>query len=134
MAMTKKEKEHWRMLLEKVEIIAALRWSDNVEPDLSPEKDIEKDQINGIYSSNKYISGFIYNSYAKSVEEWWSSRIYSGPGLEMPEKLGIYSRKPSRLFSTKLLALRALRYDLCRRFARELWEIDKRIEQEEGSA
>ena len=101
----------------------ALRWSDasEIPPDVPPPD-----------GYTEYTAGWTFNAYdAGRVERGWSSTVSHGSGE--PPLAGRYSsgsQNGSSMYSTKTLALRAMRCEMEMRFARILAGIDKQIEDE----
>lgn len=109
MAMNKKEQKE----LEDAKITAALRWTAPVEPDIRiPEKGLTK--------------GFLFNVYSREVVVACSSPVSHSYGRDDVTR----SQNPRELYSTRLLALKALRHECEKQFAEILRSIDKRIEGE----
>jgi hypothetical protein len=117
MAMNKKEKAEFDAVILKAETLAALRWTEKVEPDLP------------IPEWNKSTSGWKFNSYSKSVSKMWSEGGSHGSGDG--RRAGYCaSQQGIRLYSTKALALKAMRYEVELAAARDLLRIDKMIQDE----
>lgn len=113
MAMTKKERAEFDAAIERAEMLAALRWTNPVVPDVPiPEWD-------------KVSTGFSQNAYTMRVERMWSRSNLHGIGEYSPFKHG--SQHGRRLYSTELLAWKAMRAELEMRMARELMQIDRKI-------
>ena len=122
MAMTKKEKAAFDALLLRAETLAALRWTGPVAFDVpAPGYD------------DGYRTGFDI-----SGNPAWSNSITHGSG-PCPSAGDYYrsaSQKPAAMFSTRLLALKALRHETEKRCAADLLKIDRQIseaEAEEGA-
>ena len=118
MAMTKKEKE----TLEAALTTAALRATANVLPDVMPpvfSEALSKGWI-GVASCSDY----------PRVEEACSSSVYHGIGRQ--DKTS--SQGSQQLYSTKLLALKALRWEVEMDSAKRLRRVDRMIEQESSNA
>lgn len=71
--------------------------------------------------------GWLFNTYRGDVDVACSTSIYHAYG-KYDETTSQGARE---LFSTKLLALRALRYEMALKFAASLTEIDARIHAEQ---
>ncbi len=136
MAMTKKEQAAMNEAITRAEILGALRWTTRVERDVPPPNPGEMNHV-------RYAEGWDFNLYTRTVSQYWSSSYWSGSmshseGAEPGNRPGIYlsGRQGSRsLYSTKLRALQALRYETEREAARALREIDVQIREEtEGEA
>lgn len=112
MSMTKKEKAEMQAL----RVLAALRWSDPVAPDVMPPEE-------------GFVIGWRASSYSGHVEKAWTESGRHGHG-HTPQPPGHGSQRGVHLYSTKLLALRATRYEMARRFANELAAIDAKIADE----
>jgi hypothetical protein len=118
MAMTKKEKEYVENLEKELRIRAALVWTPKVEEDLPPP----------IPGSGGETSGWVYNRYNLRVDTAWSSSVSHGTGYTSRKHSSYASQKSIPLFSTRLLALKALRNEVELDAAMKLAEIDKLIE------
>jgi hypothetical protein len=115
MAMNKKEQEY----VESLKTELAFRRTLLVEPDLDiPE------------SWNEIVNGYSFNAYSIKVEKSCSSGGYHN--LWGWDKTT--SHKGIRQYSTRLLALKAMRYEVEKDCAKKLRNIDKLIEAEEQSA
>jgi len=111
MAMNKKEQK----LVEDLQVIAALKWTDDVVEDIPvPE-----------YSSGVVV-GYTYNHYSQTVSESCSTSI----SHSTHSKSKTTSRNGIQMFSTKVKALRAMRYAVSLKAAKELRAIDILIEAE----
>ena len=108
MAMNKKE----QAFVESLQLMIALRFTCPVEPDI----DIPK--VGGL------VSGFTFNSHSKRVTESCSS-IHSHSTCNDETR----SKGPIRQYSTKLLAYKAMRYEVEVRCAKQLLFIDSVILQ-----
>lgn len=129
MAMTKKEKQ----MVEELLTEAALRRTAPVEPDVDcPEK----------FSSGSggVVTGFLFRGAlgaSPRVEHAASTSVshkvsYNPIDFEKDrlERSGGWSQGARRLYSTRLLALKALRYELESSCCRALRDIDRQIEAE----
>jgi len=118
MAMTKKEREAFDAAIKKAEILGALRWTTPVAKDVPiPE--------------NGYSEGWI--AYSNSVQKSWSGQHRHGNG-DAPAPEDIYKSASQRgvsMYSTRLLALKALRNNTEKEAAEELRKIDRMIAEEE---
>lgn len=119
MSMTKKEKAEFAAL----QVLAALRWSDIVMRDVPPPRD------------SSTTSGWDFNAYSAEVWRSWSGSVSHGRGNN-PESRYVSGSQGSRaLFSTELLALKAMRHEMCANYAMKLAVVDRRIAAEiEGAA
>ena len=98
---------------------AALRWTEQAPPPdvLPPEH---------VYGDTGLSTGYIFNVYKPSIDVACSSSASHTIGrLDRTT-----SQRPLRLYSTRLLALQALRNAMERDFAEKLAAIDAQIEQE----
>lgn len=111
MAMNKKEKEE----LERLATIAALRFTDPVEKDLHPPTDWKT-----------IVNGYLYNSYCLRIDKACTSSLYHSNG----EHDRTRSQQPCSLYSSILLALKAMRNEVEMECASKLCKIDKMIEEE----
>lgn len=113
MVMSKKEQEMLSEALLKADIAMSLRWTPIVKPDI--EIPTTKDCIT---------TGWLYNVASRKAYEVWSSSNTHGDMPYMPR----YGRKNGKaLYSTKALALAAMRNEIEWQFAAELLSIDKKI-------
>jgi hypothetical protein len=110
--MNKKEQAIVDAAIKRLRIIAALRWSDDVLPDVPIPTDSTL-SVGWLPCFNR-------------VEVACSSAVFHALGRT--DKTN--SQQPRKLYSTKLRALRALRYETAMRCAEELERIDTQIEAE----
>ncbi len=116
MAMNKAE----RSAFDELRVVAALRWSVEVRPDVPAPLCKEPDT-----------TGFTFNAHSKRVEEGWSSSVYHGSGAVR----GPHSSQNSQwLFSSKVLALKAMRHAVEISAAKDLARIDEQIEAAQKEA
>jgi hypothetical protein len=113
MAMTKKEREAHEKLIAELRLLAALRWTSEVKPDVPPPND-------GL------TKGFLYNEYDPRVVPACSSGVYHAFGRD--DKTD--SQGSRALYSSKLLALRALRHAVEVESAKRIAKVDEMIEKE----
>jgi hypothetical protein len=116
MAMTKKEKVKFDSALAEIRILGALRWTSKVEPDTPPPEGI-----------SEITKGWLFNVYVRHVESACSSCVHHGYGQGSLARIGGGARS---LYSTKLLALKALRHEAEREYAKYLADIDEQIANE----
>lgn len=116
MSMTKKEKEEFNAAIRKAKLLAALRWTGNVEPDVKPPS--SSDMKNGAHTT-----GYTFNSFSKRISHCWSESVFHG---DMPYRKHA-SQGPRWLYSTEALAYAAMRHEIELKAAAELLEIDERI-------
>ena len=117
MAMTKKEQEEVRELKRRLSTLAALRWTEEVLPDVP---------IPAWSADDKLSVGYL-PCYSR-VEKACSSSLHHAIGRQDKTT----SQQARSLYSTKLLALKALRYEKELRFAGELADLDIQIAAEKG--
>ena len=127
--MTKKEQKEWQDKLDKLkkELLIANQWNalrrtSSVARDVKPPEGV-----------SEYRDGWDYNVHSKSVMRCWTSCVSHGRLKEEEEvanKFGVGSQNVKHLYSTKLMALRALRHEIEKMTARELYDIDLLIQQE----
>jgi len=122
MAMTKKEQQMVADLQHEVRLAKALRLTQRVEPDVPVPTSFSTDCL-----SFGYIPIGAQSDYPR-VEVACSSSGYHAVGRTDRTT----SQGARRLFSTRLLALRALRYEVEQKVAQKLAKIDKMIEDEEA--
>jgi hypothetical protein len=121
MAMTKKEKAAFDEAILKAQTLGALRWTSPVAKDL-PRPD----------SWGTATSGWRFNSYNCGVTQAWSECSAHGTGPARHNLSG--SQNGVDLFSTRLLALKALRHAVELESATKLRKIDAMIEEEAKGA
>lgn len=126
MAMNKKEAAELAEAKQAARINRALRWTDPVSRDLPPPQR----GIGGLYVIT---NGYDINSHASVPNAYkaWSSAVSNGNGHAINGERPKYASQNSRtLYSTRLLALRALRSELEMRYAKTLADIDAEIDAE----
>ena len=115
MAMTKKEKAEFDAAILEARTLAALRWTERVEPDVPPPD-----------SHSNLKSGFLYDAHSQEVKPACTSSV--GHSFGRADKTT--TQNPRHLYSTMLRALQAMRNEVEMRAARELLRIDKMIAEE----
>lgn len=116
MAMNKKEREELETVHYELRLARALRWTEpRQEPDVLPPT--EWDVLT---------TGYLYNTYRATVIEACSSQGAHSQGRI--DKTDSQGRRA--LYSTKVLALKALRAELEREYAKVLAGIDRLIASE----
>lgn len=115
MAMTKKEQAAMQAAIDRAETLAALRWTWPVVRDVGVP-------LQG------YSEGWDYNAHSQRVWQGWSDRVAHGEGAA-PEagKYRSGSQGSRRMFSTKALALAAMRYEMEQKAAADLMRVDRQI-------
>lgn len=121
MAMTKKEKEALDALILKVEILGALRWTQEVLPDIPVPVYVG-------YGFTCGADGWSFNTYSGTVYEAWSEAAVHGIGKYENRSWMSGTRGGIALYSSKELALKGLRYAMEMQFAEKLQKIDKAIQ------
>ena len=114
MAMNKKEKQ----LVEALKQQLAFKRTVNVEKDLAPPST----EMVGF----NIVNGYSFNMSSQIVSKSCSSCLSHSYGNWNDTK----SRQPIEQFSSKLRALKALRYALEEDVAKQLRQVDKQIERE----
>jgi hypothetical protein len=115
--MTKKERAEFDALIKRAETLAALRWTAPVAPDMPrPE--------------TGYIHGWTFNAYSGVVDAAWSGSVSHGRLDDNGERPKYGSQGGRALFSTRLLALHALRHATEQACAEKLYAIDRAIDKE----
>ncbi|MFY4709910.1 hypothetical protein [Burkholderia glumae] len=118
--MNKKESAQMAELERQLNEARALRFTDPVSPDLPKPTGSEEET-----------SGWIFNSYSKNISQAWSNSVSHGTGYPSSAAQRASRQSASQrgiqLYSTRLLALRAMRNEIERRVARELSDIDGMI-------
>jgi hypothetical protein len=112
--MNKKE----QAMVEALKTRLALRFTADapIQPDLPPPK-----------SGEPMTTGYLYNTHSHKAVHACSTTIYHG----YDSKTEARRQQPMHLYSTKTLALRALRQKLEEMYAEKLRGIDRQIEAEE---
>lgn len=116
MAMTKKEQAAMKAAIDRAETLAALRWTQPVEPDVMPPMQM------GVY-----VEGWNYSTSTFKVnKEFTGSHTHGfgplGDGGPIREYVGSV-----RLYSTKAKALAALRHCVENQAAKKLLDIDREL-------
>jgi len=119
MAMTKKEKAEFDSAIQRANTLAALRWTEPVKKDLPAPQGFRESTC-----------GWDYNTYSCSIRQMWSECTAHGEGLARSSSA---SQNGRSLFSTKLLALRALRHAIECESAEKLRRIDEQISLERAN-
>jgi len=114
MAMNKKQLKE----MEDLKTLASFRRTEEILPDL------EKPD----YNQEKLTLGWSYNSYVMRAYKTCSSCIYHGEGWEKTN-----TQNSIKQYSSKILALKAMRFEVEMRIAKELREIDLMIESESSN-
>ena len=111
----------------------ALRWSEaRVEPDLPVPEGIGEASIGYDFNLYKLISSYTPDAAARdAVYPAWSGPVSHGTGHDS-SRFG--SRGARTLYSTRRLALQALRCAAEQDFARRLASIDRLIAEEDDDA
>lgn len=131
MAMTKKEQEAMKEAIDRANLLAALRWTEPVSKDLPPPSHSWKPGS----TESRYTEGWAFNDYNKTVYQAWSESISHGTGpYPSDSRYRSASQRPLSMFSTKLLALKALRHAVEKIAAADLMEIDRQIAAEQTEA
>jgi outer membrane PBP1 activator LpoA protein len=108
--MNKKEQQ----LVEGLKTKLALKFTEPVNADVLIPVD------------NKIVNGYTYNSYSMRVEKSCSSALHHNIG----QWDKTYSQRPVAQYSSKLLALKAMRNEVEKACAYKLRQIDLMIEEE----
>lgn len=117
MSMTKKERAAFDAAIHKANLLCALRWTEPVQPDVP---------IPGF--DDGMSKGFLFNTPSRRVVPAYSTRSYHSFGRNDRTD----TQNPCALYSTRLLALKAMRHEAENKFAAELLSIDKMIEAEKA--
>ena len=113
--MTKKEQAAMQDAIHRANTLAALRWTSPVQRDVDVPKD-------------GYSEGWDHNTWTREVFMGWSTATSHGTG-PAPEagKHRSGSQQPRRYYSTKALALAAMRHEIEQKVAADLLKIDRQI-------
>lgn len=126
MGMNKKEQAAFADLEYRLRLAKALRFTEPIERDVQPPACTDHDEkLRKGWDYNAYIGGFS----GPKVEKACTSSIYHGFGDDTKTT----TQRPKPLFSTRLLALRALRNNVETQVAEILAKIDEQIEEEKAS-
>lgn len=123
MAMNKTERAALESAQKELVVARALNWSrhESLLEDLPPPS--------GRGPGTRYTEGWGFNSHTEDVFPMWSGVVVHGYGSAPTTTMASGSRSHGgrALYSTKLLALQALRYEMERNAARALAKIDAQI-------
>lgn len=122
MAMNKKELAEMAELKRSLLVAKAFRFTKKPVRDVAPPS-----------GTNAYTSGFDYNVSSIRVWDAWSGCVVNGHGPAPDPSKARYasaSQNSRSLYSTRLLALEALRADYELEAAKKLADIDEEIEAE----
>lgn len=111
MSMTKKERAAFDSLVRQLAEARAFRFTDDVPRDLAPPS-----------KYNELSRGWDFHLHSATVGKACSSSIYHGRSWEKTT-----TQNPLTMFSTEMLATRALRREMEQDFARKLAAVDLRI-------
>lgn len=118
MPMTKKERAEYDAAIHRAELLAALRWTEEVLPDVPPPDE----------SAPRGTETHGFTIYASSNIAPMKSSAFDHSNESDTE---FRYRDPIALFSTKLLALKAHRHAVTKESAEKLLAIDDRIKAAE---
>ena len=119
MSMTKKEKAAFDAAIKESQLLAALRFTQPVERDVKPPSEWKCE----------YSEGWDFNAHSARVWQGWSTTVSHGTG-PAPKKGDRHyngSQNARSMFSSEVLALRAMRYEMEQKFAEQLRQVDDRI-------
>ena len=119
MAMTKKERAQFDSAIKAARIAGALRWTSPVAPDVPTPTQF-----------STLSKGWLFGTYSQRVERACSSM--TGHSFGNDDKTTTQGSK--FLYSTELLALKAMRHEMESDFARKLAAVDERIQRLTDSA
>jgi hypothetical protein len=113
--MTNKELAAVERLKHELRLARAWKMTDPVTPDIPIP-----DYMDGIKN------GYLYNAYSARIEKACTSAInHNFGGWDKTT-----TQQPRELYSTPILAIRAMRYEMEREFLNKLAAVDKLIEAE----
>lgn len=113
MAMNKKEQAAMQALQNEVTRLKAWKLTEPVQRDLLPPHEYDKLSM-----------GWDFNPYTEEVYKACSSSVHHGRGWEKTS-----SQQSLSMFSTRGLALRALRYEIEQRAITKLANVDRAISE-----
>lgn len=122
MAMNKKEQAEFAAMKNKLAVASAFIRTPEVKKDVPVP-------LAAMRSNNSH--GYDFNTFTQEVREYWSSSV--SHYTENPEGKKGYvsgSQRGVSLYSTRLLALKALRHFMENKAAEDLAKIDVQIEAE----
>ncbi len=116
MAMNKKEQAAYDEAIDRANTLAAFHFTESVKRDVPPP-------------DSGYTEGWDYNAHNPTVWLGWSSTTGHGTGAapKEGERYRSGSQGSRAMFSTKILALKALRHEMEIKFANELRKVDDKI-------
>lgn len=120
MAMTKKEKAEFDAAILKAEVLGALRWTQEVPPDIPPTYEG--------YGLSVGTDGWLFNTYTEQSFEDWSEASAHGTGRYSNRSRLSGSRGGVALYSSRELALKGLRHAMEMQYAKSLQKIDKAVQ------
>lgn len=121
MSMNKKETAEMERLREELRIAKALRFTDEVLPDVPiPEPGF----------GQPLAVGFLFNAYVGTHSTRVEPACSSSTGHSFGGTDKTTTQRGVRLFSTRLMALRACRHEVELQVAKILADIDRQIEAE----
>lgn len=119
MAMNKKEQAEMDRLRDELRIAKSFRFTETVEPDVMPPV---------AYGKENAINGWYMNPHNGSV---CLAATSSAAHTTSPEIIrAAWTQGSKKLYSTRLLALKAGRCAMEQKFAKLLADIDRKIEEE----
>lgn len=137
--MTKKEKaihdaeiERCNAEIERLKTDAALRWTDPVEPDLAvPKTGFTQGWSINVYTfiQGRHIGDCVHEAWSESTRNGWGKRFAEG-------QLQSAAQGGTRLYSTRIRAMKALRHAAEQKTAERLRQLDSLIsaaQQEQDS-
>lgn len=121
MAMNKKEQAELAEAKKTALLNRALRWTDPVERDVPPPSG----------GAMGYVNGYDFNEYRLEAFKAWSGTVSHGKGhVESEVGYRSGSQNSMSLYSTPILALRAMRNRIEMEAAQQLAKIDAMIAAE----
>jgi hypothetical protein len=115
MAMNKKEQAEMEALKHELRVARAMRFTDPVPKDVFPPQ-----------TMHELVTGWVYNAHSKRVDVACTNSVNHAVG----QTDRTTSQRPILMYSSRLLALKGLRHELERKYAEELAELDRKIEDE----
>ncbi len=117
--MTKKEKAAFDAAIKEAQLLAALRFTQPVEPDVKPPAGWKEE----------YSEGWDFNAYSGRVWLGWSTTVShgTGPAPLKGERHFNGSQNSRAMYSSEALALRAMRHEMELKFAEQLRQVDESI-------
>lgn len=121
MAMNKKEKAAFEAAVRNAMKLGALRWTSPVTPDVP---------IPGGFGGEK-VTGWSFNAHSQRVYPSYSTAVSHGEGSGT-DRHRVGTQGAIRQYSTRALALKAMRHEIERACAENLVRVDLQLKEEDA--